>query len=58
MMQQHAMNQISQMSKQQVQNTLSKPIIILWEEINNKHRARLGRDKEVTFHIPDYSRPI
>jgi hypothetical protein len=59
MMQQHAVNQLSQMSKQQVHNTLSKPIIRPWEEISyNKHRTGLGYDKEVTFHILDYSKRI
>jgi hypothetical protein len=58
-MQQHAVNQFSQMSKQQVQNTISKPIIRPWEEIKyNKNRIGLGYDKEVTFHIPNYSKPI
>jgi hypothetical protein len=59
MLQQHAVNQLSQISKQQVENTLSKPIIRPWEEIIwNNNRTGLGYDKEVTFHIPDYSRPI
>jgi hypothetical protein len=59
MMQQHAVNQLSQMSKKQVENTLSKPIIRPWEEIiYNKNRTGLGYDKEVTFHIPNYSKPI
>jgi hypothetical protein len=59
MLQQHAVNPLPQISKQQVQNTLSKPIIRPWEEIiYNKNRTGLGYDKEVTFHIPDYSRPI
>jgi hypothetical protein len=59
MMQQHAINQLSRISKKQVQNTLSKPITRPWEEINyNKNRIRLGYEKEVTFHIPDYSKPI
>jgi hypothetical protein len=52
MMQQHAVNQLSQ---QHVHNILSNPIIITWEEIkNNKHRTILGYEKEFTFHIPDY----
>jgi hypothetical protein len=47
------------MSKQQVQNTLSKPIIRPWEEISyNKNKTGLGYDNEVTFHILDYSKPI
>ena len=59
MLQQHAVNPLPQISKQQVQNTLSKPIIRPWEEIiYKKNITRLGYDKEVTFHIPDYSRPI
>jgi hypothetical protein len=59
MMHQHAVNPLPQISKQQVQNTLSKPIIRPWEEIiYNKNRTGLGYDKEVTFHIPDYSKPI
>jgi hypothetical protein len=58
-LQQHAVNQLSRISKQHVQNTLSKPIIIPWEEIiYNKNRTGFRYDKEVTFHIPDYSRPI
>jgi hypothetical protein len=58
MIQQHAVNQLPHISKQQVQNTLSKPIIRPWEEIiYKKNRTRLGYDKEVTFHIPDYSKP-
>jgi hypothetical protein len=59
MMHQNAVNPLPRISKKQVQNTLSKPIIIPWEEIiYNKNRIGLGYDKEVTFHIPDYSRPI
>lgn len=47
------------MEEHKVQNDLSKPIIKPWEEIcDNKHKIGLGYDKEVTFHIPDYSRPI
>jgi hypothetical protein len=58
-MQQHIVNPLPLISKQQVQNTLSKPIIRPWEEIiYNKNRTGLGYDKEVTFHIPDYSKPI
>jgi len=42
-----------------VKNSLSKPIIRTWEEIShNKHIIGLGYEKEVTFHIPDYSKPI
>ena len=59
MMHQHAVNPLPWISKQHVQNTLSNPIIKPWEEIiYNKNRTGLGYDKEVTFHIPDYSRPI
>ena len=59
MMHQRAVNPLPQISKQWVKNTLSKPIIRHWEEIiYNKNRIGLGYDKEVTFHIPDYSRPI
>jgi hypothetical protein len=58
-MQQHIVNPLPQISKKHVQNTLSKPIIRPWEEIiYNKNRTGLGYDKEVTFHIPDYSKPI
>jgi hypothetical protein len=45
MVQHHVVDQL-----QQIQNNLSKTIIEPWEE--------LGYDKEVTFHILDYSRPI
>ena len=42
-----------------VQPALPKPIIRLWEElVHNKHRTGLGYDKDVTFHIPDYTKPI
>jgi hypothetical protein len=59
MVHQPAVNPLPWISKKQVQNTLSKPIIRPWEEIiYNKNRTGLGYDKEVTFHIPDYSRPI
>ena len=47
------------MSKQQLRNDLSKPIIKPWEEIRyNRKRKGLGYEKDVTFHIPDYSKPI
>jgi hypothetical protein len=40
MMQQHAINQISHISKQHVENTLSNFIIRPWEEIRyNKNRT-------------------
>ena len=59
MMHQHAVNPLQQISKQQVHNTLSKPIIRPWEEIiYNKHRTRPGYEKEATFHLLDYSIPI
>ena len=41
------------------QPALPKPIIRPWEElVHNKHRTGLGYDKDVTFHIPDYTKPI
>jgi hypothetical protein len=44
---------------EQVQLSLSKPIIRPWEEIrDNKHITCIGYEKEVTFHIPDYTKPI
>ena len=47
------------MSNQQLRNDLSKPIIRPWEEIRyNRQRKGLGYEKDVTFHIPDYSKPI
>jgi hypothetical protein len=59
MMQQHTINPLPLISKQQFQNTLFNPIIRPWEEINyNKNRERLGYDKEVTFNILNYSRPM
>jgi hypothetical protein len=64
MMQQDAINQCSHMSKLQVQHdqvqlSLSKPIIRPWEEINdNKNRPGLVYDKEVTFHTVNYSKSI
>ena len=40
-----------------IQPTL--PIIRPWEElVHNKHRTGLGYDKDVSFHISDYSKPI
>jgi hypothetical protein len=39
--------------------SLSKPIIRPWEEIgDNKHRTGIIYEKEVTFHISDYIKPI
>ena len=41
------------------QSTLPKPIIRPWEElVHNKQRIGLGYDKDLSFHIPDYSKPI
>ena len=41
------------------QPTLLKPIIKPWEElVHNKHKTGLGYDKDVSFHIPDYTNPI
>lgn len=38
---------------------LPKPIIKPWEElVNNKHKTSLGYEKDVSFHIPDYTKPI
>ena len=43
----------------QVPPALSKPIIRSWEEIiHNKHRTDHRYNKEVTFHIVDYFKPI
>lgn len=42
----------------EVQLALPKPIIKPWEHlVHNKHRTGLGYDKDVFFHIPDYSKP-
>jgi hypothetical protein len=47
------------MNANEIQLPLSKPIIRPWEEIkNNKHIIGIGYEKEVTFHIPDYTKPI
>jgi hypothetical protein len=44
---------------EQVQLSLSNPIIRPWEEIkDNNHRAGIGYEKEVNFHIPYYTKPI
>ena len=41
------------------QLALLKPIIRPWEElVHKKHRTGLGYDKDVSFHIPDYTKPI
>lgn len=41
------------------QSALPKPIIRPWEHlVHNKHRTGLGYDKELSFHIPNYAKPI
>ena len=41
------------------QSALPKPIIRPWEHlVHNKHRTGLGYDKDLSFHIPDYAKPI
>jgi hypothetical protein len=50
MMQQHAVNQLPQISKQQVQNTLSKPIIRPWEETSST--TRIEQDLDMTRKLP------
>lgn len=43
----------------EVQTALPKPIIRPWEElVNNKNKAGIGYDQDVSFHIADYSKPI
>ena len=43
----------------EVQFALPKPIIGPWEQlVHNKHRNGLGYDKDMSFHIPDYSKSI
>ena len=43
----------------EVQFALPKTIIRPWEQlVHNKHRTSLGYDKDLSFHIPDYSKPI
>ena len=45
--------------KEQSQSDLSKMFVRPWEELSfNKDRHGLGYDKNNTFHIPDYSKPI
>jgi hypothetical protein len=52
-------DKVVQFQRDQIQHSLSKPIIRLWDEIrNNKHREGIEYDKEVNFHTPDYSKPI
>ena len=42
-----------------VQGNLSKTIIGPWEEIkNNRHIIDIRYDKDLNFHISDYSKPI
>ena len=42
-----------------IQSALPKPIIRPWEQlVHNKHRTGLGYDKDLSFHIPDYVKPI
>jgi hypothetical protein len=46
-------------STDEVHLPLSKQIIRPWEEIrNNNHRTCIGYEKDVTFHIPYYTKPI
>ena len=41
------------------QSALPKPIIKPWEQlVHNKHKTGLGYDKDLSFHIPDYAKPI
>ena len=43
----------------EIQSALPKPIIRPWEQlVHNKHRTGLGYDKDLSFHIPDYAKPI
>ena len=43
----------------ETQSALPKPIIRPWEQlVHNKHKTGLGYDKYLSFHIPDYSKPI
>ena len=43
----------------ETQSALPKPIIKPWEQlVHNKHRIGLGYDKDLSFHIPDYAKPI
>ena len=44
---------------EETQSALPKPIIRPWEQlVHNKHRTGLGYDKDLSFHIPDYAKPI
>ena len=41
------------------QFALPKPIIRPWEQLfHNNHRTGLGYDKDLSFHIPNYAKPI
>ena len=43
----------------EVQLAPPKPIIRPWEDlVHNKKRTGLGYDKDLSFHIPNYSKPI
>jgi len=43
----------------ETQFALPKPIIRPWEQlVYNKHVTGLGYDKDLSFHIPDFSKPI
>jgi len=43
----------------ETQSALPKPIIRPWEKlVHNKHRTGLGYEKDFSFHIPDYVKPI
>jgi len=43
----------------ETQSALPKPIIRPWEQlVHNKHITGLGYEKDLTFHILDYSKPI
>lgn len=47
------------MQMQKIRHTIPKTIIKVWEElVHNKHKTGLGYDKDVSFHISDYSKPI
>jgi hypothetical protein len=49
----------SYMNGEEVQPSLSKIIIGPWEEIrHNKHKTCIRYENEVTFHIPNYTKPI
>jgi len=43
----------------EIQSALLKLIIRPWEQLaHNKHKTDLGYENDVSFHIPDYSKPI